>query len=36
MNGKCLEIYGFDPGNWAAGVVWDCWGAANQKWSLVQ
>ena len=32
MNNKCLEIYGFNGGNGAKVVLWDCWGGANQKW----
>lgn len=32
LNGRCLDIRGFDPGNRAVVQMFDCHGSANQRW----
>ena len=32
--GRCLDVYGQSRSNGAQTVVWDCWGGANQAWTV--
>jgi len=32
LNNRCLDITGFNPNNGAKIIMWDCHGAANQRW----
>ncbi|OLF18106.1 hypothetical protein BU204_08170 [Actinophytocola xanthii] len=32
MNGKCVDVLGFNNANGALVGMWDCWGGANQRW----
>jgi hypothetical protein len=33
-SGKCVDVYAFSHSDGAGTVQWDCWGGANQQWTL--
>jgi hypothetical protein len=36
LDGRCLEVSGFNTSNGAAVGKWTCWGGTNQKWTVTQ